>query len=115
MNKNIWIIIGCSVAVIFLSSCATTASNIESVLLDNAITEAARNVEENLETGTKIAVLFSEYVIDELSLHLINGKKLVVLERKYLDQIRNEMDLQLSGDVSDESAQSIGKFLGAHL
>ena len=102
-------------------SCATTDGNIESFFLDNAINETAKDVEDNLEAGTKVAVLyfsseseaFSEYIIDELNTLLIKGKKLTIVDRKYLDQIRNEMDLQLSGDVSDESAQRIGHFLGA--
>ncbi|MDR1625460.1 MAG: hypothetical protein LBT33_02880 [Spirochaetia bacterium] len=122
MNKYFSkIIITGLVLSLLIVSCTTLDSDVETVSLDNAIQEAARNVENNLEAGTKIAVLyfsseseaFSEYIIDELTMLLINGKKLVVLDRKYLDQIRNEMDLQLSGDVSDESAQSIGKFLGA--
>jgi hypothetical protein len=35
--------------------------------------------------------------------------KVTVIERRSLDLIRKEMQLQLSGDASDDSAQAIGK------
>jgi TolB-like protein len=89
--------------------------------LDTAIQEAARNIEQNIDAKLKVVVLnfsststdFSEYVLGELSTELVNGKKLQVVDRKNLDAIRAEMDFQLSGEVSDESAQAIGRKLGA--
>jgi len=54
-------------------------------------------------------------VIDELSIHLANGGKLVVVDRRELDIIQQEEQFQMSGEVSDESALSIGKKLGAQL
>jgi len=93
------------------------------VLLDQAIQTAAENILNNVESGKKIAVLnfnspsenFSAYVLEELSNHLVNRKKFVVVDRRELDVIRIEEKFQLSGDVSDESAQAIGKKLGAQL
>ncbi|MDR1901561.1 MAG: hypothetical protein LBQ88_04670 [Treponema sp.] len=101
--------------------CATSGPSVETVPLDAAIQAAGRNIEADLEPGVKAAILnfnspsdqFSEYVIEELSLFLVNGKKVVVVDRKELDLIRKEMDFQMSGEVSDESAQAIGKKLGA--
>jgi len=105
--------------------CVITCTNLfiyaQTVSLEDAIISAGKSVEGNLKTGTKIAVLnfnsgttaFSEYVIEELMDNFTNGKNLVVVERAKLDIIRKEMDLQLSGDVSDESAQLIGRQLGA--
>jgi hypothetical protein len=46
---------------------------------------------------------------------LANGKKLVVTERSRLELLRNELSLQMSGDVSDESAVSLGKRPGAQV
>ncbi|MDR0315916.1 MAG: SUMF1/EgtB/PvdO family nonheme iron enzyme [Treponema sp.] len=94
-----------------------------SITLDQAIQAAAENIENNVQAGQKIAVLnfsspsipFSVYVIEELSEQLVNGKKLVVVDRRDLDLIRQEEDFQMSGEVSDESAQAIGKKLGAQL
>jgi uncharacterized protein involved in high-affinity Fe2+ transport/TolB-like protein len=72
-------------------------------------------------TGRKVAVVafgsssaaLSEYVIDELSRALVNSRALTVVDRKELDKVREELRFQLSGEVSDESARSIGKLLGA--
>jgi TolB-like protein len=93
----------------------------EQLSLDGAITQAVKAVEARLATGAKLAVLnfsspseaFSDYVIEELSGALVMNNKVTVIERRSLDLIRKEMNLQLSGDVSDESAMSIGKQLGA--
>ena len=103
-----------------LTACATTKAN-KTVTLDQAIQEAAKNIENTVQAGQKIAVLnftspteqFSAYVIDELSIQLANGRKVVVVDRRELDLIRQEEQFQLSGEVSDESALSIGKKLGA--
>jgi TolB-like protein len=91
------------------------------VSLDRAIQAAAQNIEAALERGSKVAVLnvnsdsesLADYIIEELTGTLVNGKKLVITDRKNLDLIRKEMQFQLSGDVSDESMQAIGKMLGA--
>jgi TolB-like protein len=52
-------------------------------------------------------------VLDELTTNLVKSKRLTVIDRKELDLIKSEMDFQMSGEVSDESMQSIGKKLGA--
>ncbi|WP_461255294.1 Lcl domain-containing protein [Treponema sp. R80B11-R83G3] len=91
--------------------------------MDDAIRTVARNIESNVEQGEKIALLnfnspseqFSEYVLEELSSQLVRGKRLIVLDRKELDLIRKEEQFQMSGEVSDESAQAIGRKLGAQV
>jgi TolB-like protein len=93
----------------------------QEMTLNEVIIRSARGVEEALPQGTMIAVLnfaspspaFSEYVIEELTGELVNGRKLTIVDRSSLSLIREEMNLQMSGDVSDESAQAIGKMLGA--
>jgi hypothetical protein len=89
--------------------------------LDAAIREAAAQMGQNLPKGTEVALVsvasssaqFSEYVIGRLEAALVNGKKLVVVDRANLDKIREEQGFQLSGEVDDNSAKSIGKLLGA--
>jgi formylglycine-generating enzyme required for sulfatase activity len=44
---------------------------------------------------------------------LVSARKLIVVDRSNLELIQEEMNFQLSGEVSDESAQAIGKKLGA--
>jgi hypothetical protein len=89
--------------------------------LDAAIREAAVQMGENLPGGTKVALVsvasssaqLSEYVISRLEAALVSGKKLVVVDRSNLDKVREEQGFQLSGEVDDDSAKSIGKLLGA--
>jgi len=91
------------------------------VTLDEAIYLFARNIEAELPQNTIIAVInissssekLSLYIIDQLMDKIINGKKLIVVDRQQLNLIENETKYQLSGEVSDESIQSIGKKLGA--
>jgi len=99
-----------------LTACSTNKGQaVNTVPLDQAIQEATRNIEDNVQAGQKIAVLnftsptdqFSAYVLEELSDKLVNEKKLTVVDRKDLDLIRQEENFQLSGEVSDESAQAI--------
>ena len=44
---------------------------------------------------------------------LVDSGNLFVVDRDNLDMLRQEMNFQLSGEVSDESAVSIGRILGA--
>ena len=89
--------------------------------LDTVIERSARAVEEVLPQGTKVAVLnfvstsetFSDHVIEELTGKLVMGRKITIVDRRNLALLNQEMKLQLSGDVSDESAQAIGRMLGA--
>jgi hypothetical protein len=97
------------------------SSSIEGVSLSRAIREAAAHVEERLPPGTKLALLnfnapteaFSRYVLDELAAVFVTNGRLVIVDRTDIDLIRTETQFQLSGEVSDESAQSIGEMLGA--
>jgi len=95
----------------------------ESVAIDDAIASAAGKLASSLEKGKRVAVIncvsdsakLSEYVVSETALALVNAKKFVLVERKDIDLVKEELAFQLSGDVSDESAQSIGKMLGAEV
>ena len=44
---------------------------------------------------------------------LVNDGIVTVVDRASLDKVRQELNFNLSGEVSDQSAQSIGKMLGA--
>ena len=98
------------------------ALSAQELSLREVIVRSARDVEEALPQRTMVLVLnfsspsetFSDFVIEELSGELIDGGKIIIVDRRNLAHIREEMNLQLSGDVSDESALSIGKLLGAH-
>jgi TolB-like protein len=93
----------------------------EPVALDNAIKNAAAELGAVLARGSKVAVLnfsggserLGNYVIEELTGAIVNQRLLTVVDRQQLDLIRKERNFQLSGEVSDESAQEIGRLLGA--
>ncbi|MDR2494313.1 MAG: hypothetical protein LBD24_03720 [Spirochaetaceae bacterium] len=93
----------------------------QSLTLDEAVALAGRDIEGKMKSGANLAVLnfdsgsemFSEYVIEELTGILVMGGKVSVVERRSLDLLREEAHLQLSGDVGDDVAVSIGKQLGA--
>jgi TolB-like protein len=44
---------------------------------------------------------------------MVNGEKFTVVERRDLSRLQEELDFQLSGMVSDETIQGIGKLWGA--
>ena len=100
---------------------AIISAHAQSVDIDTGIKKGADYFEQMLQNGTTIAVLnvrsdspaLSEYVMDELSSHFVNRKTFTVVDRQNLDAIQIEMNYQLSGEVSDETAQSIGKRIGA--
>jgi TolB-like protein len=93
----------------------------QALSLEDAVTATGRSIEQSLGRGSKVAVLnfttpsenFSAYLAEEVTGVLVNGKKLVLVDRRNFEEIQKEMDFQLSGEVSDESAQAIGKKLGA--
>jgi hypothetical protein len=118
----------CATAVLFmllfLTACASavkSSKSIEGVQLDKAIKEAAYNISDRVEAGTKIAIInfnsptdkFDEYVIAELEANLLEINKLTIIDRKEIDLIRGELKFQRTGEVDDESIQRLGQVLGA--
>jgi hypothetical protein len=91
--------------------------------LDAAIRETSDYLNRQLPGGNKLIILniqsvfpaLSEYIIDELIANTVNDRVFTVVDRQQLDAIRAELDFQMSGEVSDESAQSIGQMLGAQI
>ena len=91
------------------------------VTLDTALNNSTTYLTERIPAKTKVVVLnfsskwpeLSDYIIEELIGYIVNEGTLTVVDRSNLEVIRKEMDFQLSGEVSDETAQSIGKKLGA--
>lgn len=91
--------------------------------LDEAIRTTATELglRKQFTTQTKIAVLnfssnwrdLSAYVIDEINNAIVRDGSLTVVNRQQLELVRREQNFQMSGEVDDKSAQSIGKFLGA--
>ncbi|MDR1972832.1 MAG: penicillin-binding protein activator LpoB [Treponema sp.] len=89
--------------------------------LEAAVREAAQQMEARLPSGTEVALVslgspssaFSENVLNRLESAIVGSGKLIVVDRSHLDQIRWEQGFQLSAEVDDNSAKSIGRLIGA--
>ena len=100
---------------------ATSAGGAAGMDLDVAIREAAIQMETRIPSGTKVALVsvaspstaFSTQILTRLESAIVGSGKLVVVDRANLDKVREEQGFQLSGEVDDESAKSIGRLLGA--
>jgi hypothetical protein len=97
-------------------------SRINMDALENAVKKSTESFVGRLPRGSVIAVLSiattnnARLIIDELEFRLVEmGSSFRIVERRLLEQIRNEQGFQLSGNVSDESAVSIGNMLGANI
>ena len=99
-----------------LTSCA---SNVDRLSLFNAIEESAQKIAAELPAEGRVAIVsfkaenknLSDFVINELTTALIaNG--LEVADRQNLDFVKRELNFD-SGNINDERAAAIGRFLGA--
>jgi hypothetical protein len=99
---------------------ASKVNNPSESALERAIERSAETLVGKLPKGSTVAVLNissannTENLIQELEYRLVQkGKDLIIVDRRRLAQIRIEQAFQISGDVSDASAVSIGNMLGA--
>ena len=116
MKKGLFLIIMLAAAI---ASFAQSA-----VPLDIALDNCAAQLRNQLPRGARVAILtieaksndFAEYVTDSMSAKLVAQNHLTILERgKTLKALDAEQNYQMSGNVSDETASSVGKQLGAEL
>jgi hypothetical protein len=74
-----------------------------------------------LPQGDKVVVLnfsasskeLSDYVIEELTAYIVNDGNLMVVDRRKLELLQQELDFQMSGEVNKDTTQEIGRKLGA--
>jgi hypothetical protein len=91
--------------------------------LDAAIRETSDYFNKQLPKGNKLIIIniqsdypaLSEYIIDELTANAVNDRIFSVVDRQQLNTIRAELDFQMSGDVDDTTAQSLGRMAGAQI
>ncbi|MDR0645269.1 MAG: CsgG/HfaB family protein [Treponema sp.] len=113
MNKSVILAVLLFIPMFIFSQNALT--------LDTALNNSTAYLNGRIPPKSKVVVLnftsnwpqLSEYIIEELIGYIVNEGTLTVVDRRNLEVIRQEMDFQLSGEVSDETAQSIGQKLGA--
>ena len=97
----------------------------QTATLDSLLVGAKTYIEGQLPQGTKVLVAdlaapgreLGTYVAQELSMRLVNGKRLTVVERSdaVMRNLQMESGYQLSGEVSDDSIQGIGHQSGAEI
>jgi hypothetical protein len=91
--------------------------------LEAAVRETSDYLNKQLPKGNKLMILnvqsdfpaLSEYIIDELIANTVNDRIFSVVDRQQLNAIRAELDFQMSGEVDDATAQSLGRMAGAQL
>jgi len=91
--------------------------------LDAAIRETSDYLNKQLPKGNKLVILniqsefpaLSEYIIDELIANTVNDRVFSVVDRQQLNTIRAELDFQMSGEVDDATAQTLGRMMGAQM
>jgi hypothetical protein len=95
------------------------------VAAEDAARLAGQKLIDTLPEYAKLAVLnvsaderdrdTAALIMDELERHLVNSPKFAVVSRTDLDILRSEQNFHISGDVSDESAVSLGNMSGASI
>lgn len=91
--------------------------------IDNAIYVAANQLVRELPKNAKVAVLsfassdneLGEFILEEITGYLSSSGVMNLFDRISLDSIRKENNFQMTGDVDDTSAISIGQFAGADI
>lgn len=90
--------------------------------IEGALTRAAEEVSENFTARSQLAIVYitaqdrntTEFITGELE-HLLRRQGFIIIDRSELERIRREQNFQMSGEVDDATAVSIGKFAGANV
>jgi TolB-like protein len=112
-----------SLILLFLALTTAPLWSQTALTLDRALKNHGAALVEGLPQGSVVAVLninaprvnLSDYIIDELSSSITTDGRLVVVERQNIQVLQGELQFQMSGDVSDETAQRIGQMIGAQI
>jgi hypothetical protein len=88
--------------------------------VEDSLERAAEKIMEKIPAASRIAIMYvsasdpdvAEFIASELEFIMVeNGQTLI--DRSELDTIRKEWKFQLSGEVDDDLAVSVGKIAGA--
>jgi hypothetical protein len=89
--------------------------------IEKALLRASKDIVKNVPLNSTIAIVYVtaqdktliDYISSELEFVLVKDGY-IICDRSQLDLIRQEQNFQISGEVDDASAVSIGKILGAN-
>jgi len=90
--------------------------------IEGALSRAAGQTLINVPQRSRIAIVFitaddrstTDYITGELEFIWVNVGY-IITDRSQLDKLREEQNFQLSGEVDDATAVSIGRFAGADI
>jgi len=115
-----------SYIIFLLGACVSkpdvSESDLSGLSLQEAIEQSAEKTAKELPQGSRVAVVafdsgnyaLSEYIMEEFNGALLD-RDIEVVDRQNLAHVFQELNFQMSGYVSEETARSIGKFLGADI
>jgi hypothetical protein len=90
--------------------------------VEGTLMRAAAALMSKIVPGSKIAIVYvtardeevSEFITGELEFIMV-GNGFTLIDRSQLDRIRREQEFQMSGEVDDTQAVSVGKIAGANV
>jgi hypothetical protein len=88
--------------------------------VEGSLARAADQLIVKIPPKTRVAIVYvtsrdedtTEFIANELEFILV-GRGVILIDRSQLDKIRQEQNLQISGQIDDAQAVSIGKMSGA--
>ena len=100
-----------------------STANAAFAAFEAVIEKSFDNLEPRVAAGKRVALLpinaadkeNGDYAYDTITVMFVNALKYDMVERARINDILQEHNFQLTGMVSDETAVSIGKFLGAEI
>jgi tetratricopeptide (TPR) repeat protein len=111
-------------AAALFAACASSggANSGDRLSLLEAIEQSAEKIADELPKGSRVAIVafesenenLSDFIMEEITGALFD-RGMEVADRQNLEYVYRELGFQMTGDVSDETAQSVGKFLGAQM
>jgi hypothetical protein len=95
---------------------------LKGLTIQNAVATASNKVTKIFTQNSRIAIIyissdnkkFTDYVYGELE-HIWVNKDYILTNRSEIERLRREQNFQMSGEVEDTTAISIGKIVGADI
>jgi tetratricopeptide (TPR) repeat protein len=92
-------------------------------VINSAVKQASRELLGRIPAGSRISFVGGrgssqntlDFILDELSAAVVNTGSIMVVDRQQINAIIAEQRFQLSGEVSDETAVSIGRLSGSQI
>ena len=119
--KNCFYVILYAIFAVMIAPAVWTQQN-QPLSLMAAIEESGKQIAAQLPPKSRVAIVafkslndaLSDFIMEELTGALFD-RGIEVADRQNLSYVFQELNFQMSGDMSDETAMSIGKFLGANM